>query len=46
MAEAPGATVNNSRGAARDSALRPLADAVREAITAAFNAVPRGSSAR
>jgi hypothetical protein len=41
MADAPGAAVNQSRAAARDSALRPLADAVREAITAAFNTVPR-----
>ena len=41
MADAPGAAVNTSRAAARDSALRPLADAVREAVTAAFNAVPR-----
>ena len=41
MADAPGAAVNHSRAAARDSALRPLADAVREAVTAAFNAVPR-----
>lgn len=41
MADAPGAAVNHSRAAARDSALRPLAGAVREAVTAAFNAVPR-----
>jgi hypothetical protein len=41
MADAPGAAVNQARAAARDSALRPLADAVREAVTAAFNAVPR-----
>jgi hypothetical protein len=41
MADAPGAAVNHARAAARDSALRPLADAVREAVTAAFNAVPR-----
>jgi hypothetical protein len=41
MADAPGAAVNHSRAAARDAALRPLADAVREAVTAAFNAVPR-----
>jgi hypothetical protein len=40
-ADAPGAAVNHSQAAARDSALRPLADAVREAITAAYNAVPR-----
>jgi hypothetical protein len=41
LTDAPGAAVNHSQAAARDSALRPLADAVREAITAAFNAVPR-----
>jgi hypothetical protein len=41
MADAPGAAVTHAQAAARDDALRPLADAVREAITAAFNAVPR-----
>jgi hypothetical protein len=41
MADAPGAAVNHAQAAARDDALRPLADAVRHAITAAFNAVPR-----
>jgi hypothetical protein len=41
-ADAPGAAVNHAQAAARDDALRPLADAVREAITAAFNTVPRG----
>jgi hypothetical protein len=41
MADAPGGAVNHAQAAARDSALRPLADAVREAITAAFNHVPR-----
>lgn len=41
MADAPGAAVNHAQAAARDSALRPLADAVREAVTAAFNTVPR-----
>jgi hypothetical protein len=40
-ADAPGAAVNHSQAAARDSALRPLGDAVRDAITAAYNAVPR-----
>jgi hypothetical protein len=40
-ADAPGAAVNHSQAAARDSALRPLADAVRDAIAAAYNAVPR-----
>ena len=46
MADAPGGAVNHSQAAARDVALRPLADAVREAVTAAFNAVPRGPSGR
>jgi hypothetical protein len=41
LTDAPGGAVNHSQAAARDSALRPLADAVREAITAAYNAVPR-----
>jgi hypothetical protein len=41
MADAPGAAVNHAQAAARDDALRPLADAVRQAITAAFNTVPR-----
>jgi hypothetical protein len=41
LADAPGAAVNHSQAAARDAALRPLADAVREAVTAAYNAVPR-----
>ena len=40
-ADAPGAAVNHAQAAARESALRPLADAVREAVTAAFNTVPR-----
>lgn len=40
-ADAPGAAVNHAQAAARDDALRPLADAVREAVTAAFNDVPR-----
>lgn len=44
MADAPGAAVNQRQAAARDDALRPLADAVREATVAAFNAVPRGSA--
>ncbi len=42
MADAPGAAVNHAQAAARDNALRPLAQAVREATTAAFNVVPRG----
>jgi hypothetical protein len=41
MADAPGGAVNQSQAAARDDALRPLATAVREAVTAAFNAVAR-----
>ncbi|MGZ4641443.1 MAG: hypothetical protein ACXVX8_04910, partial [Blastococcus sp.] len=41
MADAPGGAVTNGQALARDSALRPLADAVREAVTAAFNYVPR-----
>jgi hypothetical protein len=41
MADAPGAAVTHAQAAARDDALRPLAQAVREAITAAFNAIPR-----
>jgi hypothetical protein len=41
MADAPGAAVNHAQAARRDEALRPLADAVREATTAAYNAVPR-----
>jgi hypothetical protein len=41
MADAPGGAVNQAQAAARDDALRPLADAVREAVTASFNAIPR-----
>ena len=41
MADAPGAAVNYAQAAARDTALRPLADAVRHATVAAFNWVPR-----
>jgi hypothetical protein len=41
MADAPGGAVTHTQAVARDSALRPLADAVREAVTAAFNYVPR-----
>ena len=37
----PGGAVTPRQAAARDDALRPLGDAVREAITAAFNDVPR-----
>ncbi|UOY02157.1 hypothetical protein [Blastococcus sp. PRF04-17] len=41
MADAPGGAVTHRQAAARDVALRPLADAVRSAVGAAFNAVPR-----
>jgi hypothetical protein len=41
MADAPGAAVNHAQAARRDEALRPLSGAVRDAIVAAFNAVPR-----
>jgi hypothetical protein len=41
MADAPGGAVNHAQAAARDHALRPLAQAVREATTAAYNVVPR-----
>jgi hypothetical protein len=40
-ADAPGGAVTGGQAAARDDALRPLADAVREATVAACNAVPR-----
>ncbi|NEK58720.1 hypothetical protein GCU56_12660 [Geodermatophilus sabuli] len=41
LTDAPGGAVTHGQAAARDDALRPLADAVREAVTAAYNAVPR-----
>jgi hypothetical protein len=41
MADAPGAAVNHAQAARRDEALRPLSTAVREAVAAAFNWVPR-----
>jgi hypothetical protein len=41
LTDAPGGAVTHRQAAARDDALRPLADAVREAVTAAYNAVPR-----
>ncbi len=41
LADAPGGAVNHAQAAARDRALRPLVDAVREATVAAVNAVPR-----
>jgi hypothetical protein len=40
-ADAPGGAVNQAQAAARDHALRPLADAVRHATTAAYNWLPR-----
>jgi len=40
MADAPGGAVNHAQAAARDEALRPLAQEVREAVAAAYNAVP------
>ncbi|MGY1837502.1 hypothetical protein ACI79P_20650 [Blastococcus sp. SYSU DS0510] len=39
--DAPGAAVNQAQISARDSALRPLADAVREAVVCAYNDIPR-----
>ena len=41
MADAPGGAVNHAQAAARDNALRPLSQAVREATVAAFNWIPR-----
>jgi hypothetical protein len=41
MTDAPGAAITTGQAAARDEALRPLSDAVRAALTAAYNAVPR-----
>ena len=41
MADAPGGAVNHAQAARRDAALRPLAAAVREAVTAAYNTLPR-----
>ena len=41
LADAPGAAVTHVQAAARDSALRPLAHAVRSATVAAYNWVPR-----
>lgn len=40
-ADAPGAAVTSAQMAARAEALRPLSTAVREAITTAYNAIPR-----
>lgn len=41
MADAPGGAVNQAQAARRDAVLRPLGSAVREAVTAAYNALPR-----
>jgi hypothetical protein len=41
MADAPGGAVTTAQAAARDDALRPLGTAVREALTAAMNTIPR-----
>jgi len=41
MADAPGAAVTHTQAAARDEALRPLAQAVRVATMASYNSVPR-----
>ena len=41
MADAPGGAVNQAQAARRDAVLRPLSAAVREAVTAAYNALPR-----
>jgi hypothetical protein len=41
MADAPGGAVTTTQAAARDEALRPLSDAVRDALRTAYNAVPR-----
>jgi hypothetical protein len=41
LTDAPGGAVTHRQAAARDDALRPLGEAVREAVTAAYNAVPR-----
>jgi hypothetical protein len=40
-ADAPGAAVNHAQAARRDEALRPLGNAVRDAVTAAYNWAPR-----
>ncbi|WP_029431879.1 hypothetical protein [Blastococcus sp. URHD0036] len=41
MTDAPGAAVTTTQAAARDEALRPLSDAVRKALVAAYNSIPR-----
>ncbi|MBJ7453461.1 MAG: hypothetical protein JHC71_15480, partial [Blastococcus sp.] len=40
-ADAPGGAVNQAQAARRDAVLRPLSAAVREAVTAAYNTLPR-----
>jgi hypothetical protein len=45
LTDAPGGAVTHRQAAARDDALRPLGDAVREAVTAAYNAIPRECTA-
>ena len=40
LADTPGGAVNQAQAARRDDALRPLAAAVREAVTAAYNWLP------
>lgn len=41
LTDAPGGAVTHRQAAARDEALRPLSTAVREAVTAACNWIPR-----
>ncbi len=41
MADAPGGAVNQAQAGRRDAVLRPLGAATREAVTAAYNALPR-----
>ncbi|GAA4308317.1 hypothetical protein GCM10023162_12990 [Klenkia terrae] len=41
LADSPGAAVTAGQMAAREQALRPLSDAVREATTAVWNWLPR-----
>jgi hypothetical protein len=45
LTDAPGGAVTHRQAAARDDALRPLGEAVREAVTAAYNSVPRDRTA-
>jgi hypothetical protein len=46
MADAPGAAVTHAQADRGDEALRPLSGAVREAVAAAFNWIPREPSPR